>query len=407
MRGILARARVLGLTVLTACAGLRDLVPEGPVLGPLARADRFGVVHPSGVAYDGRVLGAVPVPVLPIWGVRYDLDLVVRTREPGVDLHELARFATPDGPVWIHKEAAAGSLRQTLVADLPAPLDVATVLPEIRVPRRPGRVDVDDRSDDRHLDLTVHTTDPRGGDVLATFRSRTFGAPLALRNSPTMGHSRTDLLAALDLSHRRIGGRGTWTVDGARVPLVRILGLVPFRVALAQTQGGLSSADVTWTSTPEGPRAHHVLVDGATADTAWSVRTTPGGVELVQDGPWRTLRYTFVAEGDALELLAAEVVPAVGGPAAASLRLDPALPDPRRPFPGVARSAWVLDVDGQASHALGDVELWWEGDTLHLRVLPEAPRWVRDRAMAGTLTWSNGTAHLDLAMTGTDAVGSR
>ena len=67
------------------------------------------------------------------------------------------------------------------------------------------------------------------------------------------------------------------------------------------------------------------------------------------------------------------------------MRFSPALPDPRRAFSSEHRSRFVIDVNGQESHAVGDIVLRDAGDEVQVDLVPVAPEWTLDRPMSGTI----------------------
>lgn len=347
---------------------LADLVPRGPVLSARA-CDRFEDARPSGTAYAGAP--TVPFPVLPfLWfGVPYDLDLVVVDDHPAWDMHELARVRTPDGPVWLCKDSRAADLVQTIVADRD---DIGSVLPEVPLARSHRRVEVDDS---RPGHVEVRYANDHGEEVRVVVDHRPL-ARQALRNTSTMGHSGSVTLAVLDLSARALASASV-TIGGEARPIRRILGLVPFAVALAQTQAGFAAG--RWTQDAVG-----TTHDGTAAP--WF----DDGLALTQPHPWRTLTARFLPVGDARELV--ELVAEAWGMAAPACRIRflPALPDLR--FDGAAgESRFRLDVGGQRGHGTGTVRVRRIGDEAEVVVAPAAPAWLADRRLVARLRFLEGT----------------
>jgi hypothetical protein len=232
--------------LLAGCPTLTMLTPKGEVPGYEPAC--FAHWERPDVAYldDPRV--PFPVPPVQVWGIAYDLDLVVKSRHPDYDLHEYARIETADGPLWLAKDArcvrAPGGtdcvrLEQTIVADLD---EVQTWLPEVPVPRARGVVAVDDRSTGRDLDLDLSYTNIDGDPVTVSFQARRPSKRLAKRNGHTMGHSAHVLMPVLDLSMRTLG-RAEMTIGGAPARPYRIAG-IPVVAAIVQTQGGFSTGEL-------------------------------------------------------------------------------------------------------------------------------------------------------------------
>lgn len=378
--------RLLGVVVigwLAGCAGLRDLVPEGPVLDEVQRATRLGAAA-SSVPYVGEAVAGPPVPLLQAFGVAYDLDLVLRSRHPSWDMHEIARIDTPSGPLWIAKDARRGSLAQTIVADVP---DIDAWFPEVQVERRAGRVEVDDRSTPGQVDVTVRYDNVDGVPSEVTWRGPEPKGPMAKRNTSTMGHSRDAVAAVLDLSHRSFARSASITIGGERQRLIHLLGLVPFKVALAQVQAGLSVGDLRWTPPTAGDGgAGPVSVNDRGVRLDWTQDASDDAVTLTQVDALRTLRHRFVVAGGALEQREARVTQVGRDVDTCRLTASPPLPDARRRFEGEVRGALVFDVNGQDSHGVADWVAAWRGDALVIDVTPTAPRWLVDRPMRVTAT---------------------
>lgn len=369
---------------------LKDLMAAGAVLSAAQHASLTQPL-PAGVVYQGAPRVDVPVAPLQVFGVPYDLDLVVVDDHPDWDMHEYARLNTPDGPVWLVKDSRVGTLEQTIVADVEG---LEHWLPEVPLQRTRGAVIVDDRSDDRTVDLSIDYTNVDGDPVSLTFVSGQPRGPMRKRNSSTMGHSRDHVLAVLDLSHRAFATRATTIrIGGQPRRITRILGLVPFRVALVQTQAGLSIGD--WTVQGADDTVHTVHASGAAQD--WHTRREGELLVVEQVHPVRTLRHVFLDRDGALELVRMEVQAYGQTVPTAVVHLSPALPDVRRPFEGTATSHYVIDVHGQQGHATGEVVVTSTAEGAHLEVQPGKPRWTLDRPMTAEVTFHGQQASVHVA----------
>ncbi len=410
------------LLLLTAGCGLKKMMPEGPALDPEERARQFPGDTSSGVTYTGAPEVSFPVLPVVVFGATYDVDLVIVSRHPTWNMHEYARITTPNGPLWVAKDARESTMSQSLVADVP---DLAAWMPEIPLPRKSSPVQVVDASTEDWLDLAIDYENIDGEPVSVRYEGKPPRTLQTKRNGSTFGHSRDHVLVALDLSHRDFARRAEVTIGGAPQKLKRLLGIVPFAMVLQQTQGGIAVTDLTLTtgdpldhephgrdllgSVPleaqdAGERAGGTRRPGFTgtflaADdtpvvTAWSVTEADGWVEAVQRADLRTLHYRFRAEGGALELSFAEVRQWGQPEVTTRFEVHPALPDLRRPFDGRYTGRFVLDVNGQQGHAVGTVEAWWDAEGAHLEVRPTAPWFVADRPMRTTLTFAEEEAHV-------------
>ncbi len=374
------------LTTLLACATLRDVLPGPPAAGPAERAT-FDAPRPADVRYTGEP--RVPWPILPLqaWGLRYDTDIVLVTRHPSWTMHEYARVTLPDGSLWLAKDADAQG-RQSIVADLP---DIGSWLSEAPIPRRSGEVRVDDRSANGRLDLDLSYVNMEGVPVTVRWSSPEPRVPSRPRNGNTMGHSRDSVAVLLDLHRFRVGGRAEVTIGGEHQQIKKLLGLVPMKFALAQTQAGFAIAshstrgdDVSFTLTRPVPGAEWPT-HGA---EAWS---RVGDATWQTEGPVSAQRWTF--EGREATHVAVDQRAPEGWARLFDAHFQPALPDLSRPFEGEAVSRFVADVAGQRGHGLGEVRARWTGeDEVTVDFVPTAPRWFADRPMRGTIRyWGDGT----------------
>ena len=124
---------------------------------------------PAGVDYLDEP--KVDYPVLPfqIFGLYYDLDLVMVTQDTGWDMHEYARIQTPDGPIWMAKDSKPDGV-QTIVSDVD---DLLALVAEVPVPRISGRIHVEDNSKDNQVDVRLTYTNPEGVTTEVEYQGKT------------------------------------------------------------------------------------------------------------------------------------------------------------------------------------------------------------------------------------------
>lgn len=366
--------------------GVRDFLPEGPVLTPLARRDRFGAELPSGARYAGDPTTDVPVLPLQVFGVGYDLDLMLVSDHPSWNMHELARVLTPAGPRWLCKDAREHTLEQSIVAELDG---IERWLPEVPVQRRWSKVEVHDRSTTEQIDLHIAYTNLDGEPTELRWLGPTPSRLEARRNTSTMGHSRDQVLAALDLSHKAAARDARITIGGVPRRTRRLLGVAPLHYALIQAQAGFSIG--AW----EQRGLSTVHQSGAAQ--AWELIERPQHVELVQYAPLRTLCYRFLRSNDSLELIEARVEQYGRPTPVCAVRFSPALPDLRRALAAPCRSEWVIDVNGQDAHAVGAVQIDPTPTGAQLDLEPVSPRWTLDRPMRSTVRRDGASTQVEVA----------
>ena len=209
-----------------------------------------------------------------------------------------------------------------------------------------------------------------------------------------MGHSRNQVLAVIDLSHQKFGDEASVTYDGEAYALEKAAGLVPMKLALQQTQGGiaegryemLSDAGTESIDCAGEPvfRTRHRMTGERTAELTWSVERKGDDVVLRQCSELRTLRYDFLASGDALALRSASVIDWQGN-TPFRVTFAPALPDARRKFDGTVTSRFVMDVGGQRNHATGSVTSSWKDGRFEASWTSTEPWWMAERCARTTI----------------------
>lgn len=395
MRGVALLAGLACLSSLATGCGLKRYLPGGPALDADALAP-WRSPPAAAVTYTGPARVGMPVLPVQIFGLSYDLDVVLVSDHPAWDMHEYARVDLPEGPLWLAKDARPDGV-QGIVADLP---DIERWAPEAAVPRRRGPVQVEDRGVGDRVDLRIAYQNLDGEPVQVEVRGKVRSAPPGKRNGSTMGHSRQSAAVVLDLERFGGAGRVRMTIGGQRARVKKLLGFYPMKFLLRQSQAGVmvasqrqAPAEGGFTLTRPGPQA----VDPATGQPGWPTSGTEGwtlaasvepdgraSVVAERPGPLLTLRYHFVDGG----LVRAEAWQVGRAAPVTVLRLAPALPDLSRPFDGTAESRFSLAVNGQEGHGVGTLTArWQDGDTVALALRPTAPWWLADRPMDGTLRY--------------------
>lgn len=388
---LLQLAGAVALLVSTVGCELTRMLPKGPVVDEQTRAAVWDDHQPSGVDYTDAP--QVDHPVLPflVFGLTYDLDVVLVSDHPDWEMHEYVRLQTPSGPVWLAKDTRRTNGNQILVGDADLLHDR---LPEIPLRRHPSGLTVRDHSTDGELDLEFAYKNVDGEQVRAEYRGPVPDRQLPRANGSTMGHSRHQVMAVLDLPRRNFGDSASMSIGGRQRRISRMLGLQPMRLALAQTQGGIPEAEVTFEELEEadddmpvaGFRSHHRLPGDVEITRRWASTTFRNTIVVYQRSEWRTLAYRFVRRSDgALELTGARVVDRREDRPTFRLEFSPALPDLRRPFDGSHESRVVMDVGGARNHAVGTVEVRSDADQVDVRVRASRPWWVADRCVDSTI----------------------
>jgi hypothetical protein len=381
------------LQFVTACKSLKRMLPEGPALTASERETLLSQ-KAHDVAYKGAPLVAYPVLPMQVWAATYELDLILVSKNPDWNMHEYAKLETPDGDLWVMKDAEEGSLDQYIVADLP---NIAAWLPELPVTRKSYPVKIVDKSTEKMLDMSFSYENIKGEKVEAWYQGKRPKTELKKKNGSTMGHSRNQLLVALDLPYRDFGKKAGVSYDGKAYKMDKLLGLVPFQMALTQTQGGASSGSFEMSVKGEGILTTAHPSEGKPTVQNWSVEQVDGRTIVTQKNDFRSLVYEF--EGtETLELKVAYVKQWNKEKAGVRMEFSPALPDLRRPFEGEYTSNFVMDIAGENNNAMGTFTASWKDGKAQLKVTPTAPWWVLDRPMLTTIEYKDGKALVDIEM---------
>lgn len=374
-----------------ARTGLARYLPGGPVLSDDALAP-FAAPRASDATYTGPARVNFPVLPLQVFGLDYALDLVVSTTHPDWDMHEYARIDVPgQAPIWLAKDARPDG-QQIIVTDRE---DAYSLVATVPITRIASPLEVDDHSEGRKVRVEIAYVNADGKPVHVDFRGKLPKEPPAKRNGSTMGHSSHAVAAVLDLERNGHAAQVKMTIDGKRYPLKKLLGIYPMHFVLEQAQGGIAAANFRQSASDGGFLLQRPApgYDGSGPhpnQPAWPTRRDERWTVTGAQARWTdnlgllTYTYTFLDGG-----LARARVDQAGRPAPVfEMWFSPALPDLARPFQGVARSSFRMDVNGQKGHGTGQVLAWWEDDrTVRVQFEPRSPWWLAVRPMAGTVRY--------------------
>lgn len=381
-------------SLFTACKNLKRMLPEGAALSQKERAETLHKRETHQVNYTAPPLVDFPVMPVQVWAATYELDLILVSKHPEWNMHEFAKLATREGDLWIMKDAEEGSLNQSIIADIS---NIQSWLPELPVVRKQYPVKIVDNSTDKLLDIELEYENIKGTLVKATYQGKYPTTALKKRNGSTMGHSREQLLVALDLPYRDFGKKASITYDGQPYKMDKLLGLVPFQMALQQTQGGLSSGRYDLRREESGRVVSTHYHQDTTIEQEWNYVENPQKTSIQQLNNFRLLHYNFKGTVDqALEC--ATVHQWNQKEEGTRITFAPPLPDIRRPFEGQYRSDFVIDMNGEQSNAVGEVIVEWLQDKVSIIIQPTAPWWMMDRPMQTLITYQEGKASVEIKM---------
>ena len=381
---------IMFLPLLTACKNLKQMLPEGPAFSSQDLTE-WQKEAPHDVNYTDTAYVDFPVAAVQAWAATYDLDIILVSQHPDWNMHEFARLATPQGPVWIMKDAKEGSLDQYVVADLD---NIQAWLPELPVARKAYPVKVIDHSSAHQLQLSFEYENYFGEKIKATYKGKYPKTALKKKNGSTMGHSKSQLLVGLDLPYRDFGKKAQISYDGIDYKMHKILGLVPFQMALKQTQGGLSSGQFSYEKI-DGQAHSSQIKTGGIIQQVWQSMVRKGGASIEQVNDFRKISYGFDSNGG---LASASVQQWNKTNKGVLVQFYPALPNLSRPFDGRFTSKFAMDIGGENQNAYGKATAYWEKGEAVLEITPLQPWWVVDRPMQTRISYQKGKATLSIKM---------
>ena len=364
------------------CGGLRDYIPQDAVLSPAARA-AFHSDLPDPTA-SGKSTNTVPVLPFTVFGVKYKHDIVLQTEDPSLNMLELILLEVPShlsksGETWLVKSSDIYGEQQLYGYHS----ELRKWMPEINVARHSNAslsVTSWPEANRRKVELSFRAAD--GRKVEATVDAPLNAKPAKRRNSSTFNHSKTIASALLDVSKKSSRVSAELRFNGIEQRFKKVLGIVPVKVLLEQTQGGVTSASMRVEENPAGG----VLIQRPLPETTWAV---PGKQSCQIEEQWLVCKeqlskvsYRFFQGG-----LVEAKVHNWRGERMFHLRLETPLPDLSVKFEGRQTRRFVADVGGLDGAGTGTVQAYWEGQKVMVDIEPRAPSWFADRPMQSEINF--------------------
>ena len=358
------------------CGGLRDYIPQDAVLTPAARA-AFHSDLPDPTA-SGKPKSTVPVLPFTVFGLKYKHDIVLQTDDASLNMLELILLDVPNhvsksGETWLVKSSDIYGVQQLYGYHS----EMRDWMPEINVARHTNAglsVVSWPEADRRKIELKFRASD--GRQVSAIVNAPLNAKPAKKRNSSTFNHSKNIASALLDVSKKSSQISADLRFDGATQDFKKVLGLVPVKALLEQSQGGFTSASMKVETSPTG----EVLIQRPLTGEHWA---SPGtqtcssqGQQLSCEGPLTKTSYHFFEGG-----LVEAKVHNWKGERMFQLRLDAPLPDLSVKFEGTISREFVADVGGLDGAGIGTIRAYWQDDKVFVDIEPRAPSWFSDRPM--------------------------
>lgn len=366
------RALLVGILVITTSCSLGNYIPHGPSLSPEGRVSWLEKER-TPVAYTGNPRISFPILPFQVFALHYEEDIVLETDHPEWSMHEFARVFINGRESWLAKDSDAQGI-QTVTADLP---DIEQWFPEVPVPRNVSAVDVEDLSTPTELHIRLTYKNPLGELTVLEFQAPRPPKKASKRNGSTFNHSEQTVAAVLDIPARQLQGiEAGISYDGKPARIRRVLGLVPVKALLEQTQAGFAVASMQLTHGPGSELRVDRPVPGTQWPTAAHETWTLTGDRLHYRNRTSAWDYTFKDGG-----VSSVTVRQAGKPEPLlRVQFSAPLPDFSRPFAGRVSRHFVMEINGR-THGHGSMTARSEEEGAVLDIRPVAPTWFAARPM--------------------------
>lgn len=361
---------------------ITKMLPSGAALKPSERTTLENKA--SAIAVEVQTENAIDFPIIPfqIFGVTYSKDIVIVTKNPKWNMHEYAKLEIgPNQSTWLMKDSEEGSLTQFLTT---SQSNLISLLPEIPLETSIQDFVATEKSSGDTLEAHFEYINHLGEKVVVDFKNTKKLSIQKKRNGSTMGHSRNQVMAILDLPLRQFSESSSVSYDGIPFKTKKILGLLPFQMLLTQTQGGLSVGDFKFFKDGNLIKSLHL---NSEIEQVWTLeKISENKTILKQQNEFRTQVYEFTTANN--QYLLSEAYVKVWNSETPTFKISffPPLPDLRFPFEQKQISTFVMDVNGQQNHGTGTFVSYWNADKeLKLEINPSAPNWLKERPMLNTI----------------------
>ncbi len=380
---------------------LRDYLPAGEALRPkqlerwLRSSDSQSPVTYRPVGSSSEKPAGMPVLPFQVFAVTYEEDIVLETDHPRWSMHEYARVRVGERELWLAKDSDADGT-QTITADLD---EIETWIPEVPVPRRRGVVDVRDESTPERLKVFLSYRNPAGEKVEVDFLApRPIPENLG-SNGSTFNHSAAFVSPLLDISRKGLGGvEAAISYDGKAFPIRKVLGLIPVKAVLEQTQAGFAIASFVQQSQADGERG--TLVRPIPGES-WNTRTREPEALVAKNQVLRwetpTHRFEYALQDGGVSGVRAwqRSTPHTEAPHL-EIRMSAALPDFRRGFSGSVLRHFAVLVNGKTQGYGRMIAQQAESGESILQILPVAPRWFAERPLESRIRPVPGATQVEV-----------
>lgn len=362
----------------TSSCSIKKLLPLREITSKELNQIQQDFSHKN-VEYISLPITEIPIIPFQIFAVPYKLDIVLVSDHPNIDMHEFALIDLPYGKTWIAKESQKGSLDQSIYTD---DKRIETLFPEIPLPIQQCEMRIIESRKDQELDVTFEYTNLNGDSVEAHYHGSTLLKTLKKPNGSTMGHSKNQVMALLDLSSRSFGRKAEIQYNGEKAKIKKILGIRPFQMMLKQTQAGLS---VGSKSIIERDGEIHSEQGEMIKSEKWAIKSLDTMLSFHTKNVARKIEYNFSKNQSDLQFSNASIQYWNHRHKTMDISVYPPLPDLRRKFILSHSSKFVIHVNEKAL-GYGRIEVSWKSlnevaPYIEILIIPEHPWWIKERPM--------------------------
>lgn len=304
-------------------------------------------------------------PIIPfqIFALTYENDIVIETNHPVFTMHEFAQIDLNGNKTWIAKDSIADGTQTLTVPDK----SLLMLAPEIDIPRRFTPFDIEDNSTSNTIDLVIKYTNQLNELTEVRFKSNRLCSSDKQKktNGSTFNHSQKSVSALLDISHKNLKVNASVSYNGVDYGLKKILGVIPIKALLRQTQAGLAAGELT-----QQLSNNHLQIKRQNEIVEnWNYQNNI----LSYNNKLSEFEYFY---NDNHELTGIKVKSK--DKELLSLELSAPLPDIQRKFTGEVSRNFIVKVNGLIQ-GMGVIKAIWHQDYCEVSILPLKPFWFKRR----------------------------
>ncbi len=345
--------------------------------------DRHLDQNKKSIQYYSESISSIPVIPYQIFAIEYLEDIVIETNHPEISMHELAKLKINNKDVWVGKDSTKDGTQTLTLPDK----KYLTLFPEINVPRRVSKFEINDSSTKEKLNIIATYQNQFNEKQIIEFSSPRL-TPRNRQNrtsGSTFNHSKKSVSALLDISRKNLKGiYAKVTYNRQNYKIRKIFKTIPIKALLHQTQAGISSGSFTQEMTTENeiflkrkdsPKEHWTF-DKGILSTSDDLR------EISHYFNEKNELIRSIINAEKKELL--------------NIIFSAPLPDLNRGFHQIKRN-FVVYVNGKGQ-GIGEITLECDDNHCEINILPSKPRWFKKRPVRVEINKHDGLNEVNIKM---------